>query len=290
MDDLRDLPIDKLVEPWILLRPVDRYSIDYMELKDSISANGFINSIAARPCKRRPGFFEIIDGMYRLTCAKELDLETIPVIIKYDVTDEDVISLQLQANAIRPETKPCEFARQLRRLQDVHPGASLASIAMLISKSPNWITQQLDLLWLSAVQQKMVDRGEICLHNAYMLAKIPPSLRKDFIDRAKTMTVREFKVLAAGVVKQFKEAVRQGKLDAFFTDDFEPQAYLRSLKAIQEESLSQLEGPITVVSEGCKSPLDGWNAAIQWFMHLDRKSVEDQEKAARAKAREKWTS
>ena len=110
------------------------------------------------------------------------------------------------------------------------------------------------------------------------------------IDQAKTMPAREFKALAASVVKQFKEAVRQGKLDAFFTEGFEPQAHLRPLKRIEEEFRQQTEGPLVIAAENCTTPLDGWLAALQWAMHLDRKSVKEQEEAARGGIRRKWSS
>jgi hypothetical protein len=123
-----------------------------------------------------------------------------------------------------------------------------------------------------------------------MLARIPHRFGFDYVDQAKTMPAREFKALAASVVKQFKEAVRQGKLDAFFTEGFEPQAHLRPLKRIEEEFRQQTEGPLVIAAENCTTPLDGWLAALQWAMHLDRKSVKEQEEAARGRIRRKWSS
>lgn len=290
MDEIRELPIDQLVEPWILLRPVNRHSVECLEMKDSIESKGFLNSISVRLCKRRPDKFEVIDGMYRWTCAKDIGLETVPAIIKHNVTDEDVLSLQIQANAVRPETRPCDFARQMKRIRKAHPGITLAELAVMVSKNPTWVSNQMGLLDLAPRHQKMVDRGEICLQNAYMLAKIPPRLRANYIEQAKTMPASNFTPLAASVIKQFKEAVRQGKLDAFFTEEFEPQPHLRALTVIQEEFQSQTEGPLIIAAEDCRTPLDGWIAALQWAMHLDRQSVKDQETAARAKARKQWQS
>ena len=290
MDDLRELPISQLVPPWILLRPVDQHSVEYEELRDSLRAQGFLNSIAVRPCKRRPGFFEIIDGMYRWTCAKDIGRETVPAIIKHDVTDDKVLSLQLQANAVRPETSPCDFARQLRRIQKANDGITISALSVMISKAPGWISQQLGLLKLEVAHQKMVDRGEICLQNAYMLVKIPLLVRKEHVDQAKTMKSTVFSALVAGVVKQYQEAVRQGKLDAFYTNEFEPQPHLRALKVIQEEHHIQLHGPMIVTVEECKTPLDGFYSGLKWMMHLDRESVSDQERAARLKARKQAES
>jgi len=287
-DQIQSIPTEKLTEPWVLLRPVLTDSVEYLEMRDSLRERGFLNSISVRPSTRQPECFEIIDGMWRTACAKELHFETVPCIIKYHVTDEDVLTLQVQAQAIRPETKPVEYARQLQRIQKARPGITLGQLASLVNKNPGWVGKQVGLLSLPHSTQKAVDRGEISLANAYMLGKLPPRLRSDYIKQAKLLPTGKFAPIVASVVKQYKEAVRQGKLDAFFTDDFTPQAYLRSLKDITAESQTQAEGPLRVTVANCKTPLDGWNAALQWMMHLDEKSVEEQETAARAKVRKRW--
>ena len=68
-----------------------------------------------------------------------------------------------------------------------------------------------------------------------MLAKIPRSMQMDYVDRAKTHAAQGVQTLAAACVKQFMEAVKQGKMDAFYSDKFEPVAHLRSLKEIEED-------------------------------------------------------
>ena len=287
-DQVTELPTDQLTDPWVLLRPVLKGSVEFLEMKESIAEKGFLNSISVRPSTRRPGYYEVIDGMWRATCARELVLPAIPCIIKHNITDEDVLALQVQANAIRPETKPVEFANQLRRIQKARPGITLAGLASLVNKNPRWVSQQLGLLHLDYRTQKSVDRGEIPLANAYMLAKIPPRLRPDYVDQSKTMSAKDFNPLAAGVIKQFREAVRQGKLDAFFTDEFEAQAYLRPLKDVEAEARARTEAPLVLTAAECQTPLDGWKAALRWVMHLDPRSVEEQEKAARARARQRW--
>ena len=83
-DKAADIPIDSIIEPRTVLRLVDKDSVEYLELRDSIEAEGFWNSIAVRPAKDE-GNYEIIDGLYRHTCARELGLKSIPCIIKYDV-------------------------------------------------------------------------------------------------------------------------------------------------------------------------------------------------------------
>ena len=47
---------------------------------------------------------------------------------------------------------------------------------------------------------------------------MPRSMQKDYVDNAKLMSQKEFTPIAAACVKRFMEAVRQGKMDAFYSD------------------------------------------------------------------------
>lgn len=287
-DQSADIVIESLVEPWVILRPVNKESVEYLELRDSIADRGFLNSIAVRPSPRDPGQFEIIDGLYRWNCAKEIGLTHIPCIVKHGISDEDVLAIQIQANANRPETTPMEYARQLKRIQKARPDITLVEISHLVHKRPIWVSQMLGLLKLNKSLQKAVDRGDICLANAYMLAKIPDHMQASYSEAAKTMTSHEFRALAAGVIKAFTEAVKQGKMDAFFTADFQAQPHMRSLKDLLDELESPGVGPVLVVSENCKTLLDAWKTALTWVVHLDKQSVQEQEAAARKRCRESY--
>jgi ParB/RepB/Spo0J family partition protein len=282
-DTAADIPIVRIIEPRTMLRLVDKDSVEYLEMRDSIRAEGFWNSISVRPAKDE-GNYEIIDGLYRYTCARELGLESMPCIIKHNVSDDAVLAAQIQANAVRPETKPAEFARQMKRILTRRPMMTFDELAHLIHKSPGWVRQTLGLLRLVREARKIVDRGEIPVRSAYMLAKIPQQLQKDYLDQARTLPSREFRVLAASVIKQFTEAVKQGKMEAFWCGDFKPQAHLRSLSDIQTEVERQDVGALLVVAENCGTPVDGFYTALRWVMHLDSQSVEDQERAARARS------
>jgi ParB/RepB/Spo0J family partition protein len=284
-DRAEDIPIDQIVEPWIVLRPVNKDSVEYLELRDSIESVGLINSVCVRRSKRAPDKYEIVDGLYRFNCAVELRLPTVPCIVKEGLTDDDVLALQVQANAIRPETKPVEFARQLKRIFSKQPGMTFAELARIVHKSPAWVGNRLDLLRLDKRTQLMVDRGEIPIANAYMLAKIPQPYTQDYVNHAKVLPVAEFKALAASVVKKYMECVQKGRMDARFAPTFVPVAHMRPVKTVQAELDVPTVGGLMLVAEGCKTPLDGWNAALRWVMHLDRESIERQRNQAQLRIR-----
>lgn len=283
-DRISSIPISAIIEPSMMLRLVNRDSIEYLEMRDSLREHGFLNSILVRPSKV-PGKYEIIDGLHRFTISKELNFDSIPCIVKEDVDDDTFLAMQLEAQACRPKNPPAAFANQLKKLLTRRPELTLDELSHLVRKSPHWLSTVLGMLRLPKDIQKMVDRGEIVMRSAYELSKIPPRLQRQYVDAARAMPVKQFKALAASVVKQFGEAVKQGRMQAFWENKFTPHAHLRPLKAIQEEIDSRNVGALVVMSEDCKTPLDGFYAALRWAIHLDRNSVAEQEALALGRKR-----
>ena len=57
--------------------------------------------------------------------------------MKHDLTDEDVLAIQIQANALRPETTPVEYARQIRKIMAARPDTmTLGRIERAIPQEP----------------------------------------------------------------------------------------------------------------------------------------------------------
>jgi ParB/RepB/Spo0J family partition protein len=284
-DEVANLYLSQIVDPRVLLRPVNRKSVEWAEMLDSIEKNGLWNSICVRPTAEADKF-EVIDGLWRMSCHRELKREPIPAIIKHGLSDIDVLAAQITANALRPETTAIEYAKQLKRIQQGIPGCTVAELAAAVKKNPHWIGQQLGLLELDAKTQRIVDRGEIPAQSAYMLAKVPSRFRGDLVKQAQAMPVGQFTALAACVIKQFMERVRDGKLDKQFNDlPFEPIAYLRPLKEVLAEIKKRESAPTAIVTAKAKTALEGFILGLQWAAHLDRKSVEEQRKAAQLKTR-----
>ena len=141
MEDCRILPLHQLVDPPVVLRLVNRASVAYLELRDSLADRGFLNSICVRPSSRFPGKYDVADGLYRVTAAREIGLPGAPAVIK-DLSDDDLLAIQIQANAVRPETMPMEYARQIKRIMEARPEATLAEVSnRILHKSPGWVSR-----------------------------------------------------------------------------------------------------------------------------------------------------
>lgn len=278
MDHQEHLPIELLREPKVKLRNVDRESVEFLEMHDSIRDHGILQPLLVRPVDDH---YEIIEGYHRYLNAKDLGLKTVPCLIR-QCSDDEALVLQIAANAISPETKLAEYALHLKRLMK-HQDLTIRELACLVRKEPTWIGKCLNLTRLVKAIQVMVDRGEIPANNAYMLAKIPRSMQHDYVDRAKVMKNKDFKVLAAACVKQFTEAVKQGKMDAFYADKFKAQAHLRNLKEVESELAHRQVGALLCTAEDCKGPLDGFYLGLEWVCHLDKASVKEQEAIIRSR-------
>jgi ParB/RepB/Spo0J family partition protein len=288
-DDPQMISLDKIVEPWIVLRVVNRESLEYLELRDSIAAHGLLNSICVRPSIRRPGMMEVVDGLHRHAACCELRLPAMPCIVKENLTDEDVMAFQIQANALRPETTVVDYARQIKRIMEAVAArqgsdVTLAQVCKLIHKGPDWVRNQLFLLNLRPDIQKAVERGEVPLVSAYVLAQLPRIRQAEFLDMVRTTPAKDAVPLLARAVKQIKEAARQGKLDDF-RKDFEPVPYLRPLKEILGEYQRHEIGGLMLTKGNCQTPLDAWYSALQWALHLDEDSIREQEKRILARNR-----
>jgi len=274
--EVANLPLSQVADAKFLLRPVDRTTAVFTELLDSIRQNGLANSILVRPHPDgTPGHYQTVDGMYRKTCCEELGHTHIPAIVR-EMMDEEVLAWQIRANGIRPETKKIDYARQIRRIQEYRPGVTLAAISQWINKAPTWVRQQLDLLELDDSVQQLVDDGEIPLQSAYMLAKVPRIHRtNELIAQACVLSAAKFKAVAAQIIKNFMEDVRNGRLSHNYNDKpFTPVAWYRGNHKVQAELQNPFFGPEIIVSEKLKKPLDIWRACLKWVLNLDAASVE----------------
>jgi ParB/RepB/Spo0J family partition protein len=269
------LRIDQLVEPRIPLRHVDVASVGFLELVESIKKHGLLCSISVRPLNH--DLFEIIDGLHRYYACREIGLTEISATI-LSVTEMESIGLQIQANACRLETTPIEYAVHLQRLLQMNPDMTIAQLAKLVSKSPQWIKSILGLLRLTPEIQKFVQSGDMCLQNAVALAKIWRTAQAEYLNQALTMNAREFGALARSAAKKMRESVRTGSLAEWYSDNFTPQPFLRPLRELKEEIDTPTIAGVVIAAEGCTTVVEAFRCALLWAMNLDKLGVEKQRK------------
>lgn len=277
------IPIELIRDPKVLLRPVRKNTLEFLTFFDSVRDTGLWNSIAVRPTE--PPYYEVIDGFYRLTICRLLGRKFMPCIIR-EATDEEVLAAQIRANAVRPTTRPVEFARQLQRIQDALPGIRLPELAVMVSRPPQWVRSQLGLLKLVPEAAERVDRGDIALQSAYMLAKVPQHKQSGLIEDAVKLSVKEFTGLASQVIRQWMEAAKNGRMAAFYDRKANAtQPYMRSLKETLDELKTRKVAAEVLQREQALTLIDAFHAALRWVAHLDKASVETLHEQAEERAR-----
>ena len=145
------------------------------ELARSLASNGLLQPIVVRPAPHRDAGerrYILIAGERRWRAADELGWETIPAIVREDVTHAEAAKLQLLENIVRRDLNPVEEARAFKRmLDDGFTMKELSDAVGLVSSQISWRVQMLeardDIL-------EMVATGHLKPSIAFYLSKLSP--------------------------------------------------------------------------------------------------------------------
>lgn len=281
MSHLLFITLPELIDPRRPLRLVNKNSVEYRELVDSVLRDGILQPLLVRPAPE--GKYEVVEGAHRLEAAREATLLEVPCLVK-PLTDEQVAILQLKANALRPETRAADYAK---RLQEIIDGGTttLAELAGQINKSPQWIRKMMKLTKLIPAARTMVNRGEITIGNGKKLAMLPRGLQEKFIEQAVVLSNEEFSELVRVHLKAYREMIKKGRIDNTLLRIAEPMPHLRSMSQIRQEAEDWRQAGMQIEHQKCETALDGWKACLRWLLHLDPISLREHElKASKAKA------
>jgi len=180
-----NVPLDSLVVTDVKYRPVYKERDDYERLKFDIQENGIMFPIIVRSLKNEfkqliPNKYEIVDGGHRFSCATELGFDRVPIIVDDNITDDEVIRLQMSANERRLPTKLIDKLHQVVRYITNHPEQTQTEVAAALTMWPADLSNILKLKKLSAEATQLVSEDKITACNAFNLAKyIPEDYQQD---------------------------------------------------------------------------------------------------------------
>lgn len=266
MEQQQRISLTEIDRPRISLRPVRRDSPEYAEMVESVAKDGILQPILVRP---RNGRYEIVEGWHRFEAAKEAGLVSIPCLIR-EMTDEEVLVVQLKCNTIRPKTHTFEYARRLKML--MASGLTLPELCRKIDKTPQWVRDQLQLNRLIEPARPAFERGEIKMTAALALANLPDDLQEKFIDDAVAMPATEFVERAKEADRDFKAYLLRLKDEDRVLGAIEPQP--RAINVLKREAVRPKRAKEILKLVDAKTPLDGWVACLQWVLRLDPVAVE----------------
>ena len=275
MGDLRKISLNDIRENPVALRAVNRQDEGYLGLVESIKTKGFLGAITVRAKvdqETKASYFELVDGLHRFCASKDAGLNEINADI-VSLDDDQTLEAQIMANIHKVETRPVEYSRQLLRILSRNPLMTELELANKLGKSAQWIRERLGLTKISSESiAELVNEGKIKLANAYALAKLPPEEMAEFVDRAMTLPPDEFVPAATARLKELRDAKRKGT-DADAAE-FAPVAFMQKMKEVKDELEKGEIGKS--LTQGLSTPIEGFNMALKWMLHIDPRSVEVQ--------------
>jgi ParB/RepB/Spo0J family partition protein len=143
----------------------------FKELKQSIDEHGILEPLLVRPKGKG---YELVAGERRLTAARELKLETVPVAIR-DLDDHTARILMLLENLQREDLAPLEEASALAELLIPYgtpigtPHMTQETLAKQISKSQPWIANRLRLNKAPPEVKKLLEKQKISAQHVMIL-------------------------------------------------------------------------------------------------------------------------
>jgi ParB-like chromosome segregation protein Spo0J len=280
-NNLRHSLLKHVQKPRISIRPIRRNSPEYAELLESVRKDGVLQPILTRPLhcigcshktcigadctvpKDESDETNTVEGWHRLEASRETGQSTIPI-MEREMSDKEVLIVQIKCNAIRPLTATFEYARRLKLLMEDH---TLPELSALIDKTPRWIQNQIQLNRLCESARPPVERGEIKMTAALALANLPEELQPKFVEDAVAMKAVDFKERAELARRDFQTYLLQEQQSNRETGAARPT--LRTLNVLKREAVKPKNAQRVLKAMKAKTPLQGWEACLAWLFKLD---------------------
>ncbi len=167
------------------------------ELAESIREHGILQPLVVSSGDQ-PGTYILIAGERRLMAARQLGLETVPVIVR-EASEQEHLELALIENLQRANLNPLEAAEGYRQLAEEF-NLSHEEIALQVGKKRSTVTNTLRLLNLPPVVRQALADGRISEGHGRVLLALQNSQAQEAA--LQTILVKELNV------RQTEELVR----------------------------------------------------------------------------------
>lgn len=165
-------------------RKVDADKVAFKELQASIASSGIVQPIVVRP-DGDDGFI-VIAGHRRLAAAEALGMELVPIDIRPNMTDQQIVEFQLIENLQREDLDPVEEATGYFRLVEL--GMKQEELAKRVGRPKPHVAARIKMLRLPAGILALVKKGDIGVGDANELLRIED---RDLLKQAAALVVKD---------------------------------------------------------------------------------------------------
>ena len=176
------------------------------QLADSINKHGILQPLIVRSLPS--GGYQIIAGERRWRAAKMAGLSEVPVVVRDDLKDEQVMQVALIENLQRENLNPLEEALGYKELMDNYH-MTQEELSQAIGKARSTIANSISLLSLPNGVMKLLESGELSAGHCKALKAISdPALMTELANKAAQgeLSVRQVEQIAKREAKRLEEA------------------------------------------------------------------------------------
>ncbi len=149
------------------------------ELTQSILEKGILQPLLVRPFQEG---YQLVCGERRLKAATLAKLTEVPVQVR-ELSDEEVLEVQLIENLEREDVHPLQEAETLQQMLDTEK-YTLGDLASKLAKSETFIIQRLSLGQLIKAWKDAFLKGHINLAKALIVARLTKDSQKELAENA----------------------------------------------------------------------------------------------------------
>lgn len=188
------------------------------QLAESIRANGILQPLLVRPLAT--GNYQIVAGERRWRAAKIAGLSEVPVVIRDDLSEEQVMQVALIENLQRENLNPIEEAQGYKELIDTYK-MTQDQLSKALGKARSSIANSLGLLSLPNGVRDLLADGKLSAGHCKALKAIKdPALMTEIAVRASEgeLSVRSIETIAKREAKQEEEQKQIKPRMAYYTE------------------------------------------------------------------------
>ena len=259
-----NLRLDQLRRCPIQLRPVRKETVDYYMLRDSIKDFGILQSLLVRPVQT---WYEVVAGNNRFQCALDLRLKEVPCVVR-EISDQEVLRIQVVENSNQVQTDPVDYVRRLQKILNTSD-MSIEELAYSVHRHPDWVRRLLSINLLSEDCKQALRERLISLTTGIQLAKLPIPKQDQLLELSAEYPAGEFLELVRSAVREMRTQHFAGRR----SKDAEVRPILRKYRSVIDEYLNNTQAATVLMRYNAETALDGWRAAIEWFLCMDEETV-----------------
>ncbi|MDP2319600.1 MAG: ParB/RepB/Spo0J family partition protein [Acidobacteriota bacterium] len=247
----QDIPIG-LIDPSGLNPRKHFVPAEDKELEDSVRAEGVMEPIVVRRHPTKPGRFQVVAGERRFRAATAVGVPELPAMVR-DVDDAKLLDLALTENIQRRSMHPLDTAAAFAQRLEMDTTCTPEAIATTLGLSKRYVVDMLRLKNLSKTARAGVEKGDISVSHAIILAKLDPKLQDQAIDDC-TDHVFDFDASDRRPVLRPVSALKEWVADNVRLDPKAPDTAEEFPELVAEVAAAEARGATVVILSDYRTP------------------------------------